>query len=303
MKTKNILIPSIFLLSLAPLTSVAQSYSSIYGNDSTKWTTHFCNLDQRVTREQIIIQDTVVSGIPYKKAGTVINNSIDYSMATTVDRSNGLSKEDTRSGKAWFLGTIETFEGLDTIEFLIMDLSLNINETFIIYKSFGDSTVAIVDSVYDVSGRKHVRTNYVLPGGNQKLTFIEGIGTNYGLNYMHDDYNMCPCLKIYEKDNDQSYFNNECSLFSEIGSEPLHEYYISIYPHPIVRSGNFKFERTNGVQSELIIFNALGQTVYSYQTSSDYFEITNSLNLTGTYFYHLISDQQFLSSGKISFAD
>ena len=61
--------------------------------------------------------------------------------------------------------------GMDTIEFLIMDLSLSLSDTFIIHKQYGDSTITTIDSTYTISGARHVRTNYVPYGGNQKLTF------------------------------------------------------------------------------------------------------------------------------------
>jgi len=301
MKTYKTLILFLALQSLIPSIISAQSYNSIYGSDSTKWEIPFCNLDQGYIREQISKEDTVVNGNIYKKVGTFGNNSIDYSM--NGGQTNGLTREDTISGKAWFMGAIETVNGLDTIEFLIMDLSLNINDAFVIYESFGDSSIAIIDSIYTISGSKYVRTNYVLQGGNQKLTFIEGVGTNYGLNYMHDTYNMCPCLRTYEKDNSQIYINSQCSPVSGIDKEVLYKNNISIYPHPISSRGTFKFENPNNIQSELIIFNSLGQTVYTYRTNNNYFEINNKLHLKGTYFFKLIIAKQFLYSGKISFTD
>ncbi len=147
MKTYKILILFLTLQSLIPSNIKAQSYSSIYGNDSTKWEIPFCNLDQGIIREQIAIEDTVVNNNSYKKVGTVGINSIDYSINGNIGQTNGLTREDTINGKAWFMGMIETVNGLDTIEFLIMDLSLNINDTFVIYKSFGDSSIANIDSI------------------------------------------------------------------------------------------------------------------------------------------------------------
>ena len=80
MKTYKTLILFLALQSLIPSIISAQSYSSIYGSDSTKWEIPFCNLDQGYIREQIAKEDTVVNGNIYKKVGTFGNNSIDYSM-------------------------------------------------------------------------------------------------------------------------------------------------------------------------------------------------------------------------------
>ena len=62
MKTYKTLILFLALQSLIPSIISAQSYSSIYGSDSTKWEIPFCNLDQGYIREQISKEDTVVNG-------------------------------------------------------------------------------------------------------------------------------------------------------------------------------------------------------------------------------------------------
>ena len=69
-------------------------------------------------------------------------------------------REDLAEGKVWFMGAVETMSGLDTAEYLIMDLSLNVGDTFIVYQSFGFETMTTVDSVYYEFGLKHVRTTH-----------------------------------------------------------------------------------------------------------------------------------------------
>jgi len=303
MKRKKLFILICASWSLMPFFLAAQPYGTIFGADATKWEIPFCNLDQEFVREQIAIIDTMINGKTYKKVGTIGSNSIDYSMNGNITNTNGFVREDSINGKAWFMGAIETTNGLDTLEFPIMDLSLNVNDTFIVYGSYGDSTITAVDSVYALSGNKYVRTNYVLQGGNQKLTFIEGVGTNYGLNYMHDNYNLCPCLISYDKDNSQLYLDSQCIPISDTDEEIGKKDNVLIYPHPISESGRLKFKNLSNDESKLIIFSSLGQTIYTLQTNNDQFEIANKLKLNGIYFYVLMTGNQFVAGGRISFID
>jgi len=296
-KTKTFNILSVFILCFISIPSIAQSYNSIFGIDSTKFQKPFCNLDQGYFREQIITGDTTINGAIYKKVGTVnSNNSVDHNI---YGGANGFTKEDSTMGKAWFISTIESMNGMDTLEFLIMDLSLSLSDTFIIHKQYGDSTITTIDSTYTISGTRHVRTNYVPYGGNQKLTFIEGIGTNYGINYMHESLNLCPCLRTYNKDNNQVYLNTNCNPIGAINEENKDE--ILIYPQPIEEKGTFKYKNPNNYKSELLIFSSYGQTIQKLQTTNDQFQIRNKLN--GIYFYKLSINDQFKSSGKIIFID
>ena len=124
----------------------AQNYPSIFGTENTKWDFPWCNLDQASITEQITELDTIIDGVEYKKVGTLNSGSISYDL--NVIGSNGYAREDLAEGKVWFMGAVETMSGLDTAEYLIMDLSLNVGDTFIVYQSFGFETMTTVDSVY-----------------------------------------------------------------------------------------------------------------------------------------------------------
>ena len=122
------------------------------------------------------------------------------------------------------------YVSFDTLEYLVMDLSLNVNDTFIVHEHMGQEIPAIIDSVYYVSGMKHVQTNYTHWASSEPLTFIEGIGTNYGFAYMHDSYNTCRCLISFNKDLNEVYSNGNCLPIA--GENTMHEPEISIFPNP-----------------------------------------------------------------------
>jgi len=185
-----------------------QNYLSIFGNENTKWDQPFCNLDQTEVQQHVSEQEVVFDDQIYKQVGTVIPNGISYDMNSVSG--NGYAREDLVLGKAWFAGVVETIEGIDTLEYLIMDLSLEVGDFFVIYEFGGLENFAAVDSVYFENGLKHVRTNYQFWSNDDPLTFIEGVGTNYGIAYMHNYLNMCPCLISIKKDFDLVYSNMAC---------------------------------------------------------------------------------------------
>mgnify|MGYP003313165681 CR=1 FL=1 len=170
---------------------------------------------------------------------------------------NGWARENTNEGKAWFVGTIETsLGGLDTVEYLVMDLSLEIGDDFLVHESFGETDLAVVDSIYFNSGFKYVRTTYQHWNSDEKLTFIEGVGTNYGLSYMHNVYNLCNCLLSSNQDLLQVYSNNNCLPTADHSEEKIKE--LTLYPNPAVNSISISHISNNGTYK---ILSVLGEEV------------------------------------------
>ena len=185
---------------------------------------------------------------------------------------NGFAREDVTTGKAWFMSAIETMSGLDTVEYLIMDLSLNVGDTFLIYQPWNEVITSIIDSVYYISGVKHVQTNYHFWGSDEPLTFIEGVGTNYSLGYMHDSFNMCRCLISINKDLDEVYSNTNC-FPPMVGNEHLIEDVgISIFPNP---ASNYLIVKSNLISvKDYAIYSVLGEKLMSGGISSNRIDIS-----------------------------
>jgi len=248
---------SIIVVAISGSVSFAQNYSSIFGLSTTKWEMPFCNLDQAYVKEQVSEMESVINGANYKMVGTVYSGGVSYDLAG-ID-ANGYSREDVTTGKAWFMSTIETMGGLDTLEFLIMDLSLNVNDTFLIYQPYNEVITSFIDSVYYISGLKHVQTDYHFWGSDEPLTFIEGVGTNYGIGYMHDTYNMCRCLISINKDFDVVYSNSDCFPPSVGYSTISDELQVSVFPNPA--NAYVTVESNYNEQLEYSIYSLLGQKV------------------------------------------
>jgi len=232
----------------------AQTYVSIFGTENTSWKIPFCNLDIFDVTEQVSNSEITYNSYVYKKIGTSHAAGVDYSLNSIS--SNGWARENTNEGKAWFLGTIETLNGIDTVEYLVMDLSLEIGDDFLVHESFGETDLSIIDSIYFNDGVKHVRTTYQHWNNDEKLTFIEGVGTNYGLSYMHNVYNLCNCLLSINKDLLQVYSNNNClPTAGQALDEPKK---LTLYHNPNGNSITIDNMSGNGTYS---IFSVLGEKV------------------------------------------
>ncbi|WMX12087.1 T9SS type A sorting domain-containing protein [Aureispira sp. CCB-E] len=284
----------------------AQNYQTIFGSDTTQWDVNFCQLGQSRTVHKIAIEDTLINGLSYYKVGEKSNQSIDYNLSGNVGITNGFLREDTSLGKIWFIGTINSSStsSLDTIELLVADLSLSLGDTFVVRHDNRDSTV-LVDSVYYESGLKRVRLNYVLPAIahlSKKVTFLEGIGTNFGFAYMHATLNLCPCLDSYRKNSTTVYSNFACSVIGSTSKVNEHQQAIRIAPHPIQHSSLFSFKNPTSQEAQLIISDISGRTVQTYTTTENNLLIQKE-RLSGLYFYQLRIAQQHNAQGKILFLD
>ena len=259
-----------FFITCLCFNSFSQNYPSIFGSQSTKWDFPWCNLDQSSITEQISEVDTTINGVSYKKVGTIYPGGISYGLDAVS--SNGYARENQAEGKVWYKGGVEGIFGMDTVEYLIMDLSLNVGDTFIIHESFGLELMTTIDSVYYDFGVKHVRTDHQFWSSEVPLIFIEGLGTNYGISYMHDSYNMCRCLMSIKKDSDEVYSNSDCEP-PVVGNEDLTEdVSVSIFPNP---SSTYVTIESNATDvQEYTIYSVLGEKVMNGILNSNRIDIS-----------------------------
>jgi hypothetical protein len=180
--------------------SIHAQYQSIFGQNSTEWSELFSNLGFTITNNCSISGDTTIAGMNYKK----VNSSVAM---------NIFLREDTATGKVW-----AAFFDLGFQESLVADYSLVPGDTFYIQRLPGPYIdTAIVDSVYIMSGKKHIVFNYGLPwySGIHRLVFIEGTGSTFGLLFTFA-YNLSPVMLCKSKDNVQEYantlFNGSCTI-------------------------------------------------------------------------------------------
>lgn len=122
-------------------------------------------LEDTVTKNSKVYHEVAIEGI----AG--VNGVIGY------------FREDTSAGKAWFWGIA------DVTEYLIMDLSLSVGDSFYVKMFAYPEAYAHVTSAEVVNGKKTLTLDYHYGGGfiSEELKFIDGVGPSASFLYQVDD--------------------------------------------------------------------------------------------------------------------
>jgi hypothetical protein len=252
---KNILIILIVFYSISEVKS--QPYNSIFGNNSTTWNTKQTQLFGDYTDSLFYVSDTTINSQLFKKFYL-------FSLGQISPSYTGFLKEDTITGKAWY------FSSVDTTQRLIMDLSLQLADSFMVNNSY-----YLVDSIYYVSGSKHIRLNYIFQffptsqSISEKFLMIEGVGTNLGVKYQDMGlFGGAPYLLCQYKDLNFNYGNanpsyaNTCMVITAQTEVTEQSVNFEIFPNPtnglvFIKSGNLN----NEIRS-VTFYNSIGQKVY-----------------------------------------
>ena len=203
-------------------------YMSVFGENETQWTIKSSNLHGIVT-------DTLKA-----KNDTIINDKT-YRIISSSDPGQTIYLHEDLAEGRW-----SYFTGLEPAERLLMDLSLNVGDSFYVRKPWGNLPGYFkVDSVYEQDHRKHVQINLPLYfANNEKLIFIEGVGPNTGMSYQDsvDLSNATPYLLCYWRDGIKEFSNlyhdGECSIFSfsNIDSPNQLPPLFTISPNPVTQN-------------------------------------------------------------------
>lgn len=164
MKLKGKLLLIIFIIIFTFFHLKGQEYESVFGTESTSWNFLREIGDGIVTDSTYYVGDTLINEIEYR---IIDRNKIFYFV-----------RESESNDKLWLLDPLN-----DNNEMLIYDLSLSTDDLFMV--DSGGKINSSVDSVYFKDNRKHIKLDYLVegPAGEEALTFVEGVGTNYGILY------------------------------------------------------------------------------------------------------------------------
>jgi hypothetical protein len=208
----------------------------------------------------------------------------------------GYLREDTTSGKAWFKGVA------DTVEHLIMDLSLQLGDSIYVHILPFSPSFAKITSIDTIQNRKVLTTDYFYGGGiiYEYLRFIEGVGPSASLlhqieyetrNVFETDFSYKVCNMFIGA---TSSYEDSCPTFISVKDIIKNEDIIGLYPNP--SSGDIYLE--NIVNPTTInIFDTHNKLVYKEVLTSN----SNRINVSipkGIYLYHLISNTE-ISTGKL----
>lgn len=254
--------------------------------------------------------------INYVKTGSEVINNIEYIRFdgdySGFPPSSLFLREDTISGKLWVYDEIEEHE------WLAIDMGMELNDTLLLsprYAAYYD-TIAIVDSVfYDNEGRRHLRFNiscynFALSPAYNKLEFIEGIGTNFGLGYQVIN----PIEDLYQEillcafiDNEKTYSHNSTSgnscrlIIDGVGIVNIEHYELKVYPNPAKDYASFDFTLPNDETSAiLVITNPEGRVIETISVNGNQGQQLWDTKAVpaGTYIY-TIKVAGFSKSGKL----
>jgi hypothetical protein len=177
----------------------------------------------------------------------------------------------------------------DEEELLLMDLTLNIGDTFLI-----NAVAFIVDTVYTEDSLKVIEFDYI-PwncGFYERLKFKEGKGPNLCFDFLLSaDESDSKLLRCHTKDSltinylEQFGFGSDCSL-DLVGTEDLEIETIQIYPNPFSDYLTIQFNDTK--QRTIEVYDINGLKILNKTTALDYLDIKTEDLLKGVYIIRIV---------------
>jgi len=293
-KQFNICFLLIILNLMAWNNTYSQPYKSIFGSQSTQWNEFTYSLSSW-TCVLSSYSDTIMNTKTYKRITFSGNNCF------TTGYNEIFLREDTLQGKAW------VYDLYHNDERLIMDLSLNVGDTFRIYpNSTHYDTIAIVDSVYLENSLKKVRLNVnTIYPGNDKLTFIEGVGTNVGIDYQVNNYFLdnfgCTYMLCSYKNNQLFYKNSyvdTCYIeWDGIAENKAIMNRINVFPNPTNDILNIQLSLFS--KGTIVIYNSIGQIAKAINIDKNNLSLDISSWNKGIYFIRLFDGKGNNSISKL----
>ncbi len=225
--------------------------------------------------------DTLINSISYVKISKMenpnLNNVAQYPTFT------GAIRQDTTNRKIYIVLADSSYEDL------LYDFSLQVGDTIksVLHKlaqncfGFNVETVLSIDSV-SVNGNFHRRFN--VSGSCGSPSYIEGIGSSYGLifpNRMDNLESHLSCTKV----NGQTYFpstSSNCNLINNL-DDKYSEHKIICSPNPFSNFLNIKSAYTTQLPFVISIYDIFGNQILSQVSETENVLIDLNKYSTGTY--------------------
>jgi len=304
----------ILLILSAFSTTKAQTYQSIFTKNTT-FNILISQSDINWSNDSVFaIKDTVINNHIYIKYTNWSTMTLSP-FAPDFQTDYYFLREDTTIGKTY---------GFDinlNKEYLLMDLSLNVGDTFWVPnfdKINGDSVAFKVDSVIYISGKKIIifKDNLFTNGIQSiyKIKFIEGIGPSNGLIAYkrnipgYPNYQMRYCMYLLCSHDNTNQTIQYTLLGCKVNGVGINEFdakekiRLKVYPNPASVYASFIwnlpllkstaeiriFDANAKIITQKTINTKLGQWVWDTRAIKN-----------GVYYYEVLSENQQLSNGKI----
>lgn len=255
----------------------AQPYQSIFGTTNTSWKIAALNLPGTFTDSMFTISDTTINFKDYKKIGSSYFQNV-----------AGYFRQDSLNSLGYFYSTF------DSIEREIYNLNLSVGDSFYFNGAWPIiQGYHIVDSVYTLSGKKHLRFD-AFTYWNEKFEFIESVGVNINLDYQSNSLRQNSFLLCNYQDSILNYLNvnpnfNGCDLITGITEfVPLRTL---AYPNPT----NNIFQINLFEDFEIELFNEIGSKIFSQKVSQNLKISMSEIagNVYGVYFLKIKSNNAY----------
>ncbi len=219
-------------------------YKSIFGHESTVWNVMMEYLDDGSGYNYIMRSsiDTSVNDNIYKKIEVYFYNNI---VDTEYLRQYILLREDTTTGKVWFrcIGDdrLEYEIGIKDTDFLIMDMSMEIGDSillFLVGRRYSYSILLDWFFVSAIDTINNFKTIHLHDKDNDEVEFIEGIGGSNLFDAI-EPWHYYSALVCCHKDGElvyhkaPPYHSDENCIIPHVGIEnSAIESSVFVYPNP-----------------------------------------------------------------------
>ena len=277
----------------------SQNYTSIFGRDTTTW---------NIFEEGVDFSGTTVIFKAYND--TLINTKF-YKCLYRYENDAELIaflREDTVAGKVWFL--YKYAYPLDTLEILIMDLGLSINDTFpevdLVHKGISDIDtffIKVID-IDTIMESKYIYFDvpFSHPHYEERLLFIEGVGPDRGIlpyEYIQMRYLLCSYkdgIQVYQ--HNSWYFRGLCYYDEVMSLEEFKNNMSLFFPNPLSSIGKLHFNNPKYSPHFLSIYSVSGKLLFTFTTYTDIFLIDADDFRNGIYLYYIFNEESMISKGK-----
>ena len=243
---------------------------------------------------------------------TISIDSINYHKVDIDTTLVGYLREDTVLGKTWFRGSS------DTAEYLIMDLTLNLGDTFNLKMTFNSTVSASVIWIDTIGGRKRILFNYSIGTGfiSENFSFIEGVGPNASVLYAIDDptpvfdatnspwgpmdYVFLVCNKYHDTLLAYAWdtVNYGCGQFVSIEDPLKSQARPQVLPNPSTGLVSLYFDPSFNLTRNVTIYDLSGRSLEEFVTQDSFLQIDLCEYGSGVYVYR-VTDRQSSAHGRI----
>jgi hypothetical protein len=269
---------------------LAQSFQPILGKQNTKW---------------IYLPEALCDGFRIDSIKTIGDSTIENIKYLVVSRKNdtvGFLREDTILGRMWLRKKTEKTDRL------LIDLTLKENDTFLIKKYPDITKPIVVDSVFFLNGKKHIKFKdlYInLCGPMEQFEFIEGVGPNAGLLFEESSngyifsYLLCSQRDGTYSFNNKS-FNGNCYPKTVDVKKIKNNYFSSIVSYNSLENDcNIRFENSLNTMFTFYLYSIEGRLKFKLFTQNSEIRFNTTLLKKGLYLYKLVGKQNEMSFGKV----